>query len=349
VRGWVFALPRSLVEADGFAFKFTRGSWETVEVDGQGRDLENRRLGPVSWPADGGEARLRLELLGFRDQRGSRWAAKSAVASSFSGQGEVFELASKKLGDRRTIRVWLPPGYGEREQRRRRYPVLYMHDGQNCFDVSTSAVGQEWCLDEELSAAIADGQLEPWIVVGIDNIGATRAADYNPSGLDVRGSVGRGSDYLAFLCDELVPEIERRYRVAKGPDRRAIGGSSFGGNISLLALLERPGFFNRALIESPALWVGEGVLIERLKAFRGRLPERIWIAMGAHEYGNPERDQALIQRARELGAALSASESDPAALRRLMIDPEGQHNERFWARHLPTALPLVLGPAPEPR
>lgn len=363
--GWVFELPRRLAESPDLAFKFTRGSWATVEVDASGRDISNRRLPQIEWPKGKDPARLRLELLRFADQDRPASAA-GAPASTLVGRLEVFELPSEQLGDVRRIRVWLPASYGEDapagehkepggsgaprpKESPRRFPVLYMHDGQNCFDVATSAFGQEWRVDEALSALIEGGQLEPWIVVAVDNIGATRAADYNPTGLDVRGSSGRGGKYLAFLCEELAPAIEARYRADPRPERRALGGSSFGGNITLLALLERPGFFGRALVESPALWVGDGVLIERLEKHRGARPERLFIGMGGREYGDAERDRALVARAKELAAALGVSEAEPGAQKRLWIEAEGAHNETTWARRLPEALRTVLGPLPERR
>lgn len=355
--GWVFELPRPLAESPELAFKFTRGSWATVEVDALGRDIENRRLPELEWPRGKAPARLRLELLRFADQGRSESAGGAPRTSTVTGRLEVFELESKPLGDRRTIRVWLPAQYplpGEAEKgaakaaeetaEPKRFPVLYMHDGQNCFDVATSAFGQEWRLDEALSDLIGAGALEPWIVVAVDNIGATRAADYNPSGLEVRGSTGRGGKYLAFLCDELAPAIEARYRVDGRPERRALGGSSFGGNITLLAILERPGFFGRALVESPALWVGDGVLIERLEKHRGIEPARLFIGIGGREYGDAERDRALEARARELAAALRVPEGEPGIPKRLWIEAEGAHNESTWARRLPDALLTVLGP-----
>lgn len=366
--GWSFFLPSETVRRDGFSFKFTRGEWDTVEVDSAGRDVPNRTLDESEWASlrrvagDGeGVAVLDLVLEGFADQRGTRWpmdpdtpeAGGQERASTVVGTLELHALETPTLATAtRTIRVWLPAGYHDPANADRRYPVLYMHDGQNLFDAATSAFGSEWRVDETMTALIEAGRIEPWIVVGIDHAGEHRVGELSPDGLFVRGQMGSGSRYVGFVVDELVPFIEREYRAIPEPAQRAMGGSSCGGNITVQTVLERAGVFERVLIESPALWIGDEVLTHRAKRFEGAMPTRVFIGMGDAEYGDAERDASLVGMARSLRDAMKRPM--PSGGERalgtagypfvaLQIAEGAKHNEDAWAGRLPGALVLLLG------
>ncbi|RYG49092.1 alpha/beta hydrolase, partial [bacterium] len=146
------------------------------------------------------------------------------------------KFVSKILGNERDLRVWLPPGY-EKEPRRR-FPVTYLHDGQNVFDGMTSFIpNQEWRADETVKALSDAGLLPPMILVGIDNAGAARGDEYLPT----RKEYGGKADlYGRFLLEEVMPFVDKTYRTKKGPRETALVGSSFGGVITAYLGLRHP-------------------------------------------------------------------------------------------------------------
>jgi predicted alpha/beta superfamily hydrolase len=333
--GWMFEIPRAVAEDPGFEFKFTRGGWDTVEVGPTGADLANRTLPEVSWEGTSTDfpPEVTLVVHGFADQRGTRFEAPDRP-STVTGDLEVFTVRSEALGNERSIRVWLPPGYRDASNADRRYPVLYLNDGQNVFDAATSFAG-EWGADEAATALIGSGEIPPIVIVGIDNAGDDRAVEYNPSGMEVRGAVARGDRYLSFVVDELMPMVEQRYRVREGAEHAAIGGSSFGGNITLLAAMRRPEAFSRYLVESPAAWVGDGAFMERIEAFDG-WDGRFFVAMGDLEYGETEKDAALIAIAGRIHTAIARRVGVERA--RLVVGTGHRHHESAWSERLPDAL-----------
>ncbi|WP_332658317.1 alpha/beta hydrolase [Brevundimonas sp.] len=155
----------------------------------------------------------------------------------------------------RDVTVWLPPGYDGSEAR---YPVLYMHDGQNLFDGSRAAYGKEWGVDEHVARLSANGQIRTPIVVGIGNT-PLRLREYIPADLiralpgDMRADIQSiyggeplSDGYLRFMVEELKPFIDRTYRTRTRRDDTVVMGSSMGGLISLYALMKHPGVFGAA-------------------------------------------------------------------------------------------------------
>jgi enterochelin esterase-like enzyme len=163
-------------------------------------------------------------------------------------------VPSAQVGPR-NVTIWLPPGY---DNNRRRYPVIYMHDGQNVFEPGSSYGGQEWGVDEALSAMIADGRSRGAIVVGIWNTNL-RGREYLPTKVAARlspearalveathGGASLADGYLRFIVEELRPQINRRFRTSTARVDTSIMGSSMGGLISLYALGEYPEVFGSA-------------------------------------------------------------------------------------------------------
>ena len=342
--GWIVEIPRAHAESPAFAFKFTRGDWGTVEVSEGGGDVANRTLPALDWGPGAGRAELSLAVAGFADQRGERWPELAPPgaprASTVTGDLETFELRSAVLGNTRTIRVWTPPGYGASD---RAYPVLYMNDGQNLFDAATSFAGVEWGADEAATALIEEGAIPALIIVGIDNAGADRAAEYNPPETTWQGRPNRADRYLAFVARELMPEIARRYRVLEGPAHTAFGGSSFGGNVTLYACMERPGLFGRAIVESPASWIGDGAIVRRMRTHK-QWPDRIYLAMGDAETGDADDDASLVRLAREIETVLRGHGLGEDRLR-FELGAGAAHHERAWADRLPGALRFLYSGA----
>src|SRR5947199_6944399 len=145
---------------------------------------------------------------------------------------------SRILGNRRDILVYLPPGF--RRFSRKRYPVLYLHDGQNVFDAATSFAGVEWGVDETAERLIRARIIEPLIVVAVANMGQDRVHEYTPTSgvIETKGRRKKRSRGLArlyghFLMEELKPYIDRNYRTRRGPTFTGLGGSSLGGLVTL--------------------------------------------------------------------------------------------------------------------
>lgn len=336
-RGWIFEVDAATARDAAFEFKFTRGAWDTVEVDDHGRDIGNRRISNPDIATHAIEVRLTVQ--GFADQRGSRFPAAPAFAAhpvTITGDVDVFTFHSAALIADRTVRVWLPPNYAAGKAAGVRYPVMYFCDGQNMFSRADNQFGVEWQADETADRLIRTGEIPALIMVGIDHSGINRAVDYNPPGTEFRGVNHHGDIYLKFLVDELMPEIARRYAVKTGADHTALGGSSFGGNFTLYAIMARPGVFSRALIESPAIWLADGALVKQAQHTK-EWPERVFMAMGDAEYASTEKDDGLVNLARDLDAALSAAGLGPDRYR-FVVEKGGRHHEDTWARRLPDAL-----------
>ena len=260
-----------------------------------------------------------------------------------TGDLRLHEFRSRIFGNSRFLRVWLPPGYDEPENVAQRYPVLYLNDGQNLFEPSTSFTGVEWQVDETAERLIREGQVPPMIIVGIDNAQKDRFREYMPHrSLSPMMLRVQGSRYPSFLRKEVMPFIARNYRVAVGPQNTGLGGSSLGALISLYTAATHPGWFGRLLVESPSLWASNRQMIKDSRGV-GQWPERIFLATGTEEAGREDRNRSVVDDVRELAAIFRRAGLDDRRLR-LMIDEGATHHESAWARRFPEALTFLFRP-----
>lgn len=237
-------------------------------------------------------------------------------------------LPSPRLRNRRDILVYLPPSYGAGTAR---YPVLYMHDGQNLFDRATSYAG-EWEVDTTMEQASREG-LEA-IVVGIPNIGAGRLDEYSPFP-DRRHGGGRGNRYLRFITRTLKPLIDRDFRTLPDRANTGIAGSSMGGLISLYAFFRFPQTFGFAGVMSPALWfAGRRIFryVERVPYVPGRIYLDVGTLEGPGELRDVERMYRLLQR----------KGYGPGELL-YVVETGAGHSEAAWARRFGPELRFLLG------
>lgn len=257
------------------------------------------------------------------------------------------EIASPQLGNLRDLFVYLPPSYAAGDTRR--YPVLYMHDGQNLFDTALSYAG-EWQVDETMERLATEGREA--IVVGVPNMGYDRLLEYGPFA-ERRHGESRADAYLAFLAETVKPLIDSSFRTLPERASTGVAGSSMGGLISLYAFFKRPELFGFAGVLSPSLWFGRRATL----GFVARapfLPGRLYLDTGTRE-GPPRSHNPLM--ARRISTRVLA---DARRLRRVLLrkgyrvgqdlcyveDPGGRHSEADWARRLPDALRFLLpGPA----
>ncbi len=258
-------------------------------------------------------------------------------------QGDVWvlpEVYSPQLGNHRDILVYLPPSYHGSE---RRYPVIYMHDGQNLFDAHTSFAG-EWGVDKALDRLAQEG-IEA-IVVGIPNQGAERIQEYTPF-VDRRHGGGKGQAYVDFVAETVKPLIDQSFRTRPEPEETVIMGSSLGGLVSLYAGFYRPQVFGKVGAMSPSVWFAGGALLTYIRDARGG-PRRIYVDMGTQEEPRPRWARwpllaGLYRTPTErLVALLERKGYRQNQTLKVVWDPEGRHNEASWARRLPDALRFLL-------
>lgn len=236
-------------------------------------------------------------------------------------------MAIPGLDRQRTIRVYLPPGY---EQSTERYPVLYMHDGQNLFDDATSYAG-EWGIDETLNRLAQQEGLK-LIVVGIDNGGEKRMNELNPWD-NARFGKGEGSQYTDFIVKVVKPAVDARFRTL--PDRAHTGimGSSMGGLISHYAVYRYPEVFGMAGIFSPSYWIApEAADFTRTH----RLPDdtRLYFYAGGKE---GDGDDGMVTHMQRMVAVVKDG-GHPSATLASKVNPQGEHNEPTWRAEFPAAV-----------
>ncbi|MBI3789671.1 MAG: alpha/beta hydrolase [Gemmatimonadetes bacterium] len=242
---------------------------------------------------------------------------------------------SPQLRNRRNLLVYLPPSY--ETDGARRFPVVYMHDGQNVFDPHTSFAGH-WQAGSALAHQARRG-FEA-IVVAIPNMGNQRLAEYTPHPDLIRGG-GDGDRYVAFLVETVKPMIDRKLRTLRTPEHTSVVGSSLGGLISLYALFRSPWTFGAAGVMSPALWFADGRIFDYV---REQKPPggRIHLDIGTHE--GPD----ALEDARQMKELLTDRGFIPGATLSYYEDVGARHNERAWARRFRKVLPYLLGgPCPE--
>jgi enterochelin esterase-like enzyme len=275
-------------------------------------------------------------------RNGAGVVSEGVRASGAVGDLRLHEFRSRVFRNTRFLRVWLPPGYDDAENSGRHYPVFYLNDGQNLFEAATSFTGIEWQVDETAERLIGEGAVPPLIIVGIDNATKDRIREYmphrsiHPMMLRVQGRY-----YPDFLMKEVMPFVERNYRVATGPENTGLGGSSLGALIALYSVMARPGVIGRLLLESPSLWASHRQAIKESRSVR-IWPERIYVAAGTAEAASAEMSRTVVDDARELAAILRRAVLSEKRLRLVIKDGAG-HNEAAWAERFPEALQFLFG------
>jgi predicted alpha/beta superfamily hydrolase len=265
-----------------------------------------------------------------------------AANSSVAGDLRLHEFESRVFRNSRMLRVWLPPRYDALENKARQYPVFYLNDGQNLFDRATAFGGVEWQVDESADRLIRQEVIPPLIVVGIDNAQVDRMKEYLPHrSFNPPILRAQGKRYPDFIINEVMPFVQERYRIARGPENTGLGGSSMGALISLYTVIERPGVFGYLLLESPSLFISNRRVLKCSNLF-WQWPTKIFLAIGTRESGREDKDRQVVEDVRTLERKLRSAGLDD---RRLMvrIDEGASHNEGEWAKRFPDALSFLFG------
>lgn len=215
---------------DGFEleFKITRdGTWAHEALGPSGTTLPNFKV-----KADA-DREVVVEVVDFKKD-------VAAYIADWRGSGVLgtldywTDVRSRHLAAPRHVEIWLPPGYDRRGTRR--YPVLYLHDGQNLFDPRIANTGVDWGVDEAVMRRVHAGAMPEVIVVGVWCTG-DRLREYSPWHL--------GAAYARFLVEELKPRVDAAYRTRSGPQHTAVMGSSMGGLISFELCRRHPEVFGK--------------------------------------------------------------------------------------------------------
>jgi predicted alpha/beta superfamily hydrolase len=256
------------------------------------------------------------------------------------------DFRSKWLPSRRDITVYLPDAYLSEPDRR--FPVFYLHDGQNVFDGRTSYIPDHtWCATTTADELVAENKIQPVILVGIANAGFKRLEEYTPT-RDPKMGGGAGDRYGKLLVEELKPLIDKTFRTLPGPENTALGGSSLGGLISLALGLEYPLIFGKLAVMSPSVWWNQRSilnLVSEYKPDKAAPHPRIWLDMGTAEGLRHLRDTDLLHRRLQMRGWKDASATSNPDLHYLRVEG-ALHTEDSWAARFDQTLEFLFPPKP---
>lgn len=292
-------------------FKFTMGTWSRVEVDQNDESIQNRR---VTLNSTIGEYHYTVE----------KWNA-SGLVKNIVGHVEILnDFNMPQLGRTRRIWIYLPPGYEKGSQR---YPVMYMHDGQNLFADSTSFSG-EWGVDETLQRMIMDKSIPKMIVVGIDNHPQFRLEEYTPFGFEYRGDKidPEAQLYGQFIVETLKPYIDKHYKIKRGRRYTAVAGSSMGGLVSVYLALEYQDIFSKVGALSSAFGVCRDDFISYISQHPKEYSIRFCLDAGTEEGANMEIESNQIPVKQAL---IDAGWQDGKEVN-FRIYEGAEHHESYW-------------------
>ncbi len=308
---------------DPSRFLVTRGHWRRAESDGADRERAPR------WVTAGTGSVLDVHVVGW---------GRSSVRYHPG-------FASRHVRHSRTISVYLPPGYDLEPGRR--FPVLYLQDGQNLFDAETAFAGVPWGVDETTERAVRAGCVEPLIIVGVAN-SPDRLGEYGPRA-EPEHPEDLTREYTRFLVEEVKPFVDREYRTLTGPADTGVGGSSMGGLISLHLCKTRPDVFGRCAAMSPSLWWDEADFLRSFSAEPGWLAScRIWLDMGGREGATNSSRRGNLRRARALARLLGKAGLRDGREFHYYEDLHGGHDEAAWGWRFEPMLRFLFPPPSRP-
>ena len=240
------------------------------------------------------------------------------------------KIKSPLLRYARDIIVWLPPSYFT--NKRKRYPVLYVHDGQNMIDPATSFVGVPWGIDRIGTKLIRKGRIKEFIAVGIYNT-PDRGSEY--------AGGPRGKSYAEFVCKKLKPLIDRTYRTLPDPNNTANLGASMGGLIAFLIPWWHPDVVSGGGCFSSAFLWNKNAIIKEVDAYEGP-NKKIKIYL---DCGTLNVDASLLPGYRDMVSVLKSKGYRKGIDLEYFFDPKGDHTEKDWSRRVWRALTLFFGTA----
>lgn len=285
-------------------------------------------------------------------------AAETPVQNADCGKIERMRIYSPQLNDTITIDTWLPEDYGLNADER--YPVVYMHDGQNLFDDSTTWNHQSWEIDRAMCSLMNSGKINPAIIVGVHSSAETRVADLMPQkavvgtplesvleDVKLKGMAPRGDAYAAFLVETLKPVIDETFSTKPDMRHTTVMGSSMGGLMSIYALCEYPEIFGNAICMSTH-WIGSPSVAKEFEDamynyIEAKLPtpenHRLYFDHGTKtiDSGYGPAEDRILEMINSKGYSIGG--------RTLLnlVDYGAAHEERAWAARVNIPLIFILG------
>lgn len=304
--------------------KITRGSWASVEANSAGSYIPNRNIS-----VEQGDT-LDLTVAGWEDLAGQGTGTALSTVTLLSS-----DFYMPQLNRSRRIWVCLPIDYQDSTEKR--YPVIYMQDGQNLFDQSLSFAG-EWQIDEHMQDLMEQGDRGA-IIVGIENGGSLRIDEYCPWINPAYGG-GEGKAYAEFLNFTLKPYVDEHFRTLSDANSTAVAGSSLGALISLFTQLEYPETFGKAGLFSPAFWINSDSLLHYISESTIPASGKMYFVAGADESSSMVSNMEMI--AEEINA-----QGLPVSQTEVVSRADGAHSEWFWSQEFtPCYLWLFGAPVP---
>lgn len=301
-------------------FKFTKGSWNTEALTNVGTVPPNYRVTVKN------DSTIYFIIKKWKDEISQ--VNQTQYKGQITGTVEYFHDMKGEGIKPRDIIVWLPPSY--KTNTTKRYPVLYMHDGQNLFDPKTSAFGIDWQLDEAADSLIKANAIKEIIIVGIYNT-SDRSIEYNDTKL--------GHDYMNFIIDSLKPFIDRNFRTLPDRENTATGGSSMGGLISMMMVWEHPEVFSQAACLSPAFQIGDIDYVRKVENYNGiKKSIRIYI-----DIGTVDLDSRLKPGSDEMVKVLEEKGYNSNKGLEYFVAKGATHNEAAWAKRNWRYLEFIFG------
>jgi predicted alpha/beta superfamily hydrolase len=302
---------------DELHFKFTRGSWETEEVNTFGESIENRIL-------QKNDEIVYLKIENWIDTFQKTQEEINEVDVRI-WQENMF---MSQLNRHRRIWVYLPPDYAKNKQK---YPVLYMHDAQNLFGEADSPY-QKWEVGRTLNKIFYETN---WgcIVIGIEHGEENRLSEYSPFPNPNHGG-GEGAEYLKFLVETLKPSVDKTFRTLPEAENTLMIGSSMGGLISIFAALQHGNIFGKVAAFSPSLWWSDDIY-----ALAASTPYNFvhkMVLLG----GEKESDEMLP----DLFAMYNTLADNGYFEEKIHLDfyQDGTHTESFWGREFEKAIRWLM-------
>lgn len=351
---WQIIMPKAKADA-GIAFKFTRGNWDREELKTDLTVPDNRSLPMVdaSKLKPGEQPVFEFEVAKWGDMRPASGARPDLDPyHDINSKATIRRLqvtgGGVAVATSRDLLVMLPKGYDAPENISRTYRVLYMMDGQNLFEPLPN-LPAEWGIDEALTSLDDFALADPIIVVGVPNAGAGRMSEYLPFAM-VDGVEPRAKQFVTFLTGEVMPRVQRAFRVKEGPEFTGIGGSSLGAVVAMYAACERPDLFGKVLAESMSGLGGQaggsagGSMSLAFFDIYSKFPGEVYLGMGGAEMGadpkNKDYNAAMVTGVKALEALIK--KKNPQAKVMLTVDDATTHNEVAWAKRFPEAMKFLF-------
>jgi len=311
----IWQLSKSLSKGT-YNYKITRGSWPKVECAADGKSIDNRSF------VLSHDTTIKIDINGWQDNFKPE-EKKHTASANVQIIAEKFDIP--QLSRQRRIWIYLPADY---QSAHKKYPVIYMHDGQNLFDAYTSGYG-EWGVDEIMDKLPAKEQC---IIVGIDHGGEHRMTEYNP--YDSKFGKAEGDQYVDFLVKTLKPYIDQHYRTKADGKHTTIAGSSMGGLISFYAVLKYPRIFGNGGIFSPSFWITPEMFSYAQQRLNAK--SRFYFVCGDSEGDDMiEPMEKMVKLVRSKGIS---KQNSPTT-----IVKGAKHNEKQWNGDFPAFYQWLIG------